>query len=550
MNTLNLPSSTTPPPLPTRPNHPLATSKRKRKIMLTESRAAPYQRATAVIGLFAFVASLLTFDVGWGLNLPLLAAAALGVVFLRKPHMIFHVEVRIQLGIWLALAVAVVFHFDPWTIIPFILVTLVLIGGLLFGRSVDPMRGLARAAVQLAAIPWAYLRASRMSFASFSQKKSKVNSILRLTAFPIFMALGFGTLYVWSNRSLSQWSFNFFDQLLVGAWFVNGLQFAWSLFLSSLLGAGLFYSMKRQDGRLLKTIGINPAKLAESAATWSSVSVALVLVNALALVLNLVDGSTTWIGKTSSSAAVLTQGVHSGTYTLITAIILAASYLLYNFRTAPKDYERARVLAMAWLGQNLMMCFTVALRNYHYTDAYGLTFKRIGVWLFLICTATGLYFLGRKVRENGSIERLVRRQAWAVYLVLATAALPNWPGLITHYNFQEARMVLDEDYLGRLSPYNLAVWSEYNLNALIASKSSEGDIFYKHFSAPNDLRDWGFQQAKLASLTHYLVDFIHVPEDRAEEVILPLNEIETKVDEQPYEVEPSPEEELENRRNN
>ena len=544
------PSTLVPPPLPAGLNYPQNTPAKKRKLVLSEARAVPYRKATAVIGLFALIASMLTFDVGWGLNLPLLAASALGVVFWRKPFMIDRTAVRVQLGIWLALAIAALFHFDPWTIIPFILVTLVLIGGLLFGRTVDPMRGLARAAVQLIAIPWAYIYACRLSIASFGKKKSGINSIVRLIAFPIFLALGFGTLYVWSNRTLSQWSFNFFDELLVGAWFVNGLQFGWSLFISSLVGAGLFYGMKKQDGRLLKAIGVNPVRLAESASSWSSVSVALVLVNVLAFVLNLVDGSTTWMGEISTSGVELKRGVHAGTYTLITAIVLAASYLIYNFRTVPKDYERARVLAMAWLGQNLMMCFTVALRNYHYTDAYGLTFKRIGVWLFLVSTATGLYFLGRQVQENGSIERLIRRQAWAVYLVLATAALPNWPNLITHYNFQDARTVVDNEYLERLSPYNLYVWSLYNSNALVLRKTVAGRVFYKHYNAPKDLRDWDYQQAQLANLTRELVDFIPAPIEKKDEIIEPSDEIGFQVDQRQYEVEPVVEVEVKNRRNN
>jgi len=149
---------------------------------------------------------------------------------------------------------------------------------------------------------------------------------------------------------------------------------------------------------------------------------------------------------------------------------------------------------MAWLGQNLMMCFTVALRNYHYTDAYGLTFKRIGVWLFLVCTATGLYFLGRQVRG-------------AVYLVLATAAIPNWPGLITRYNFQEARMVLDEDYLARLMPYNIDVWADYDKD--IIRRSSHDYYVYTStaLTTPDDFRDWDFGQARRAQMfTSYLAD--------------------------------------------
>jgi len=521
---------------------------RKAKLVLSESQAAPYRKATGVIGIFSIVACLLTYKAGWGINLPILAAMALLVALWRKPKMLAHATVRLQLVVWSALAVAVVLHFDPWTIVPFLLVNAVLLGGLFFRSAVDPMRGLARTAIQIVSIPWAYLKAFRYGRASMLQKDGVFSSIFRLAAFPIFISIGFGTLYVWSNRTLSQWSFKFFDQLLGGSWFLNSLQLGWSLFISSVLGAGLVYGMNKQDGRLLRSIGVRPEKLAESASKWSSVSVALVLVNVLALVLNTVDGSTTWIGEISTSGAELKRGVHAGTYTLITAVVLAAGYLLYNFRVQPKDYARARVLAMAWLGQNLMMCFTVALRNYHYTDAYGLTIKRIGVWLFLLCTAAGLYFLGRQVRENGSIERLVRRQSWAVYLVLATAALPNWPGLITRYNHQEARMVLDNEYLESLRPYNLDVWAEYKPSVVDFSHLATWANKHDWVAPVSDNRAWDYRQVRRFLLKEALPVKVEKAADAIEEAVVAPKEIGVQVDLGRYEVEPVPEEEIESPR--
>ncbi|MFK8054564.1 MAG: DUF4153 domain-containing protein [Saprospiraceae bacterium] len=544
------PTTQVSPPLPIGLVYPRPLPAKSKKLQLSETQATPYRKATAVIGLFTVVASLLTFKAGWGLNLPLVSAAALAVGFWRKPEMVTQTVTRVQLIVWLALAIAVILHFDPWTLVPFVIVTAVLLGSLLFGQGVDPMRAIARTMIQFGSIPWSYIKAFRYGRASLMRDEGVFHKLVRLTAFPVFIAIGFGTLYVWSNQTLSQWSFNFFDQILSGSWFVDSLQFGWSLFVSSVIGAGLVYGMKKQDGRLLKSIGITPTKLAESVSTWSSVSIALLLVNVLALVLNTVDGTTTWIGEISTSGAELKRGVHAGTYTLITAIVLAASYLLYNFRVQPKDCDRARLLAMAWLGQNLMMVFTVALRNYHYTDAYGLTIKRIGVWLFLCCTATGLYFLSRQVRENGAVERLVRRQAWAVYLILAIAAVPNWPGLITRYNHQEARMVLDDEYLDNLRPYNLDVWAEYNPDVIRRSTANYFALTENWFEAPQDFREWDLKSARRAALRRALPVIQPKAADAMEEAPLStLHDVET-VDEINYDVEPSTEVEVENLQNN
>lgn len=537
MNHLHSTTTQSPPPLPTAVRNQAKRSQRT-KIVLTPSRIDPYRRATAVIAAFTLVASLLTFKIGWGINLPLLAASSLGVGFWRNSQLLYQHATRIQLAVWLALAVAVVLHFDPWTIVPFVLVTLVLLGSLFFGRAVDPMRAIARSLVQSVAIPWAYFKAIRFGRASILRNEGIVHTIIRLAAFPLFIAIGFGTLYVWSNQKLSQWSFNFFDQLLAGDWFLDMLHFGWCLFISSLVGSALVYTKKKQNRRLLKSIGDTPAQLAASASRWSPVSIALVMVNVLALVLNTVDSFTTWMGDVSTSGAELKHGVHAGTYTLIAAVVLAASYLLYNFRVQPKDYERARLLAMAWLGQNLMMVFTVALRNYHYTDAYGLTIKRIGVWLFLICTATGLYFLGRQVGENGSVERLIRRQAWAVYLVLATAAIPNWPGLITRYNYQEARMVLDEDYLWSLRPYNVDVWAEYDKHIVRRASANYYASTAGWFESPKDFRAWDYRAARRAVLRKALPVLQSKAVEAIREPSAPVLEKVNVADEINYDVEP------------
>ena len=423
--------------------------------------ARTYLSASLTVGAVGLAAAGLTFRAGWGVNVVLLVALAVGVVLWRRPTAWRYASVRVQVAALVALAVASFVHLDPWTTTSLLVAATVLLGGLWFAPGTDPFRALCLGLLQVLAVPAAWWRSLRglapASAALFVPDRRSVGRV----AGSVGVVAVFGGLYVASNASLTTLWARTGEWLAASA--LLGDVFAFWLWaaLWTVPAAALVYVWRPVRRVVARRVAPYPdAGRADPAAAWSRASVTLLLVNVMALVVNTLDGASTWLGEVSRAPAELTRGVHAGTYTLVVAIVLAAGYLIAMARRPPVDRARAEALALAWLGQNLAMAMTVALRNAHYTEAFGLTYRRIGVWTFLLCAAAGLVLLAREVRQRRGLEDLVRRQAWAVYAVLALVALPNWPGLITRYNLAEGRLDHDRAYLRSLRPYNLDVWMD------------------------------------------------------------------------------------------
>lgn len=165
--------------------------------------------------------------------------------------------------------------------------------------------------------------------------------------------------------------------------------------------------------------------------------ITLVMLNGLLFIVNLTDLFYVWLSRRPLGAVELSQYVHEGTYLLIFAILLAAAVVLFIFRKNLNFYpdnEGLKRLAYIWIGQNIFMVFSVGQRNFQYLNAYGLTHKRIGVFIFLLIVTVGLVSLYLKVRDRKSIYFLLHRNSWSVFTILLVASLINWNLLITRIN--------------------------------------------------------------------------------------------------------------------
>ncbi|MBK9492520.1 MAG: DUF4173 domain-containing protein [Haliscomenobacter sp.] len=144
----------------------------------------------------------------------------------------------------------------------------------------------------------------------------------------------------------------------------------------------------------------------------------------------------------SRSAAELSDYVHQGTYLLIYALGLAMAVTTYFFRGNLhflQDNQKLKLLAYAWIVQNIILALSVAWRNYHYIVEYGLAYKRLGVLWFLILVALGLYSLFVMIRQRRSLYYLWVVNAWFVYASLLSTSMVNWDVLITRYNLSQAQ---------------------------------------------------------------------------------------------------------------
>ena len=246
-------------------------------------------------------------------------------------------------------------------------------------------------------------------------------------------------------------------------------------FLGALIVYG-FYFHKTIPG-IENWDGNQPTKLdPEKAPNWTdrlmtmdserfSGIVLLSLLNILLLFVNVLDLSFIFAGDGNLPQDVsCMQYVHQGVGTLITSIVLAMLIILFYFRGRMNFAENGkalRVLALIWIVQNAFMLFSTAWRNEVYVLVFGLTYKRIGVYVYLVLTLIGLIVTAWKVQGKKTNAFMIRMNSWLFYSVWVLACFVNWDGLIIKNNLS-TRLKPDLDYLNSLSSTILPELVDYS----------------------------------------------------------------------------------------
>lgn len=183
--------------------------------------------------------------------------------------------------------------------------------------------------------------------------------------------------------------------------------------------------------------------------------ISLVLLNALLLMVNLIDISYLWFNFQYTEDKPVYKLVHEGTELLIISIVLAMAILLFFFKGNLNFYRRNKWLkagAYAWILQNLVLVVSVGLRDYYYIAKHGLAYKRIGVLFFLLMVLIGLLTVFIKIASKKTNYYLLRVNAWAGIVILVLATTIHWDELIAGYNLNRKHKVeLDIPFLLSLS---------------------------------------------------------------------------------------------------
>jgi hypothetical protein len=161
------------------------------------------------------------------------------------------------------------------------------------------------------------------------------------------------------------------------------------------------------------------------------------LLNLLLLMVNLLDFNFIFINRELPADMTYSEFVHQGTGTMIASIIVAVGIILFYFRSSLNFYAQSKtikILAYCWIVQNVLMLVSTAFRNDLYIAEYGLTYKRIGVYVYLILAAIGLVTTFVKILKLKSNHFLFRSNGWLFYGVLIIACFVNWDVLIATHN--------------------------------------------------------------------------------------------------------------------
>ncbi|MDT0559206.1 DUF4153 domain-containing protein [Ichthyenterobacterium sp. W332] len=194
-----------------------------------------------------------------------------------------------------------------------------------------------------------------------------------------------------------------------------------------------------------------------------------------------------------NSASALSNQVHSGINTLIASIIIAIIIILYFFRGDLNFYLKnttLKNLTYLWIILNIVLIVLIANKNHTYITSFGLTYKRIGVNVYIFLTLIGLITTLLKVMNIKSLVYLLRvntQLSFAIVIILSTI---NWDNTITNYNLYKAES-FDIDYLIKLSDRNAITL--YNAKAnIIISEDNKGRIDQKYLNHIKSLnnKDW------------------------------------------------------------
>ncbi|WP_430613583.1 DUF4173 domain-containing protein [Flavobacterium sp. JP2137] len=272
---------------------------------------------------------------------------------------------------------------------------------------------------------------------------------------PLVFISGFVAIYILSSAYLSQFlqgiDLNFNLWLLMGC-IGLGLCFSFSYWDCWIPDSIKELSAKWQSSfsHLDGSMGVERTSPIDANLERRSGEITLILLNGFLLVFLFFYNYEQFF-ETESTANLSAQ-THQRVNSLILSIVMAIALLLFYFKGAfnfdPKA-KRLKGLAQIWIVLNGIMVLSAAIKNMEYVWKLGLTSKRLGVFLFLILCAVGLFYSRRKISRQLTNFYLVNRMVAAVFIAVLVCGMVNWNGVITRYNLAQDKV--DMEYLMEIS---------------------------------------------------------------------------------------------------
>lgn len=202
-------------------------------------------------------------------------------------------------------------------------------------------------------------------------------------------------------------------------------------------------------------------RLFKSDTEYATGVILFVVLNVMLLVLNALDLNYLWFDGTLPEGIQHKEFVHDGVGTLIMSVVFAIMIILYFFRGRLNYYEKNKVLKLltyVWIAQNAFMIFSTAYRMNMYVSESGISYKKIGVYVYLSLTLIGLITTYIKVSKLKTNWYLFRVNPKVYYAIMVISSLINWDVIITQFNINKAlseNKKLEKYYLADLSFKNI-----------------------------------------------------------------------------------------------
>ena len=120
---------------------------------------------------------------------------------------------------------------------------------------------------------------------------------------------------------------------------------------------------------------------------------------------------------------------------IVMAILVIMFYFKSNFNFDPKA-GLLKNLVKIWIVLNVVLVISAMLKNTEYIVNLGFTYKRLGVYAFLILSLIGLTFTFVKIQTQKTNAFLFNSMSWCFYGMVLVCSFINWGGIITSQNMK------------------------------------------------------------------------------------------------------------------
>lgn len=328
--------------------------------------------------------------------------------------------------------------------------------------------------------------------------------VLQISILPIILLVVFTLIF--QNANPIFFEKTLFLQNLVEMFFKEFPTFSFPKLIYTIFGyiflLGIFFYRDFELGKSYLTVSntqVIPTNKIPKPEFFQTYVASLVLVNLLLLFVNAIDVQYLWFNFTEIAAPELSRLVHNGTNLLIMSILISIAILLFFFNGELNFHSKNRLtvsLANVWIIQNIVLLVSVFIRNYKYVELYGLTQKRIGVYIFLVMTLIGLITLSFKIIKKLNINYLINSNSWVYMQLFLVLSFVNFDCIIAKDNLQRANC--DINYVKRLSTRAVPVILKYRPQ--IKKEELQSYNNFKKESKKHTWLSWNWADYKLTNL--------------------------------------------------
>lgn len=387
----------------------------------------------------ALLFSLLFYGQQLGLNMVLFALVAIFSVFITRPELLKRRLLLLAASFYLLSALFVFTTYSKLSIFSCLIAFLVFVGSISgFNNAiyVQWINDLYQASLG------SLHQRMNVSSSATSKKESKYNYgfILLTIVVVVTLVSVFASLYGQANPILGRWIRSINLDFINVQWLLTtfvGYYVVLNITSTAELDIVTIADREATTSLLPKTIDQEKAALLKKEQLLGSI-----LLTALNVLILLFISTDIWyvLHDPLAQASQLSKTVHEGVNALLISIIIAITTILVLFRGDLNFYKKSELLhklTYLWIALNILIILITAYKNSMYSSGFGLTYKRIGVFIYLTLCISGMITTYIKIARKQNLLFMIQANARVAFVVLLVISSFNWDRTITTYNLKE-----------------------------------------------------------------------------------------------------------------